>query len=294
MLKKIFGCVFIINNIININLYIRVFVNSLYMYHIYQNKYYYINIVLDTFVYGKLLLNKLFERPRDEFVLEKVELYNNLDTKTNVTTYFYINPYLKVIDRDLIHDICRQYNIFLLENNDDIRLKIYFEYNNNKYIIYYPYNQILHNIEEKNYYLPYPMFSKTIIENFKKDIIIPSYIDNIQNKNKFYSLFHIESKDIDIVEINEDPSNKTLREYFHKIRTPFYDYGILYNVPVKLKWILQENNIDLNTFDKLYFRFVSMYLCEEEMDLKDHDMLFEKEHLDKIFISNRMNKILFD
>ena len=107
----------------------------------------------------------------------------------------------------------------------------------------------------------------------------------------FYSLFNIESKDILLTCIN-DLHCERLYKYFNLIKTPFNDFGILYNVPVKLKWILAENNIDMYAFETLYLKFLNVYFCEKEFDIKEHFIKMSKHDLEQIFISNRMIEML--
>ena len=94
-----------------------------------------------------------------------------------------------------------------------------------------------------------------------------------------------------MVKINGEENNE-LKNYFDQIKSPFGDYGLLYNVSVKLKWILIENNIDISNFKEFHFKFLNSYLCEEEMDLKDHELSMTSDNLDNFFITERMKKIL--
>jgi len=229
------------------------------------------------------------------FIVIKVELYVDLYYKIDVTKYFKKNKIDK-IDKTLIDTLFIENNIFSGERSskENTRLKIYFKYQLINYIIYYPYecfnNNKNNNIEETNYYLPFPIFTKEIIDNFKNDIILP-YHTKIKNKKEYYSLFQMESKDILLTCIN-DNQNEELFQYFNLIKTPFNDFGILYNVPVKLNWILVENNIDRETFESFYLKFLSVYFCEKEFDIKEHFIKMDNNDLDKIFISERMKSIM--
>ena len=76
------------------------------------------------------------------------------------------------------------------------------------------------------------------------------------------------------------------------IKTPFNDFGILYNCPIKLKWILYENGIDIYSFSKFYLKFLNLYFDEEKMDLNNHFIEFNQDEIDNILISDRMKEIL--
>jgi hypothetical protein len=255
---------------------------------LYDNRIYYINKVLDIYFTIKLYVKRINKKKIEEFHLNKVELYINLGSKIDITLYFECN-HIDNINKELIERIYKNKCIHF-EENDDIRLKIYYEYHNEKYIIYYPYKELNKKTIDINYYIPYPPFDNKIIENYRHDIIYPFYNENIKKK-LFYSFFHAECKDILIVKINGEENNE-LKSYFDQIKSPFGDYGLLYNVSVKLRWILIENNIDINNFKEFYFKFLNSYLCEEEMDLKDHELIMTNNNLDNFFITERMTKIL--
>lgn len=286
-------------NLHNKNIYLFFILNSVKVYHIYNNISYYVEKSLDIILLTKLFIKKYIKYifVNNKFKIKKVILYTDLNTNYNVTKYF-MNNNIKKIDKNLILNIYSE-NIINFENNLNIRLKINFYYNEIEYIIYFPYNN-LHdkllnkNIDiENNYYIPFPIYSEEIIESYKKDIVLPYYNKNINinSKNIFYSFFQMETKDIGIVKIN-DIENNDLINYFKMIKTPFNDFGLLYNIPVKLIWILSENNIDINTFNLLYFKFSNPYFCDIEYDIKDHFIKMTKNDLENIFISKRMENII--
>lgn len=255
---------------------------------IYNDKLYYTEKILDWVILMKLIYFNKTNTIKSNFILNKVELYINLNSKTDVTHFFKKNN-IKQIDTNIIKQIFNVEQI-VFNNNEDIRLKLYFDFLNKSYIIYFPYKRLINDENIDDYHIPYPPFTNEIMDDYRNDIILPYH--NVKLKKKmFYSLFHIDSKDILTVEINKK-TNDNLIDYFNKIKTPFLDYGLLYNVPIKLKWILIENNIDLNDFKEFYFKFLNLYLCEDEFDLKEHHLLMDIEDLDNIFITERMQKIL--
>ena len=74
------------------------------------------------------------------------------------------------------------------------------------------------------------------------------------------------------------------------IQTPFNDFGILYNLPVKLIWILKENNI--KNFKNINILFSNMYFDENSIELKNHFINLSNKELNNIIISNRIEDVL--
>ena len=257
--------------------------STLLICNLYIYRVYYINTIIDIYTTIKYKLYSLY-RKKKTFNITKVLLYTNLEDNYDVTRLFHRNIIKTYkIDIELILNFYSSLNI-LFKYNDNIRLKIYFNYNNIDYIIYYRYIPYLNN-----YYVPYPPYSEEIINNYRHDIINPFY-QTITKKKYFYSLFNMESKDIEKIEINNEMKNDLLK-YFAMIKTPFNDYGILYNVPVKLLWLLVENNIDINNFYKFYLKFQNMYI-NENFELNQHFIEMNKEDVNEFIISDRMKKIM--
>jgi hypothetical protein len=264
-------------NFVSCNWYLKLFTNIGYISYILINNRY---EILDYVLLLKIRFKNYFY-PIKEFVLIKIDLYTDLNKHVDVTNYFR-NKNIDKIDKYIIIDIFYKYNI-CFDINPDIRLKIYFNYKNIKYILYYDYFN--------NFPIPYPPYSNIILDDYKKDIILPRYTKNI-NKKYFYYLFMVESKNINIIKIN-DVINNDINLYFEMIKTPFNDFGILYGCFVKLRWILAENNYNINNFENFYLKFLNLYFDEKDMDLKEHKIEFNKNDLNKNFISKRMNDVLY-
>jgi hypothetical protein len=281
---------FIYFNFINKYNVLKYFFNIFFIYHLYDHRYYYINVIIDTYLILKFKINKLFSKNKS-FILKEVLLYTNLSENYNVTNYFYKNKNnIRKINKLLIDDIYTLLNInFDNKNDNNIRLKIYFKYNDIDYIIYFPYNNTYID-NTNNYYIPYPPYSETIISNFRNDIIYPYYVTELKKKY-FYSLFNIESKDILSTEINNYNCNYLIK-YFEMIKTPFNDYGILYNIPIKLIWFLVENDIDIDTFNKFFLKFESIYINDETFEINEHFIEMNNNDINKFIISERMKDIL--
>lgn len=217
-----------------------------------------------------------------DFKINKVLLYKNLTEECSVTDYFKYNN-IKYIDNKLIENILYE-NMILYYLNENIRLKIFFSYKNIEYIIYFPYKK-----NESKKFIPYFPYSEDIIKNYRNDIISPIYIKN-NNKKYFYSLFGMDSKDISYVSINNIKNNNLLK-YFQMIQTPFNDFGILYDLPVKLEWVLSENNINIEEFNELKIIFTN-YFDEDTFEMKEHTIILNNNDLNNNIISERMKEIM--
>lgn len=248
-----------------------------------------VNVILIFKIKFYEIINTYFKQNNNDYILDEVFLYTDLKNLYRVTNYFK-NKDIKIINNDTIENIFKDYNlindILILNNNSNIRLKIFFTYKDVKYIMYFKYDVL------NNYYIPYPPYSEQILDNYRNNIIEPLYF-KINNKNSFYMLFNIESKNILDIKINDEIIyDKNIIEYFNMIKTPFNDFGILYKCPIKLLWILSENNIEIENFSNFYLKFLNVYLDEINMELKEHFIDYSKNDIEKILISKRMEEIL--
>lgn len=271
--KALYIIPFIYANFITKVNYIKYSINALYLVNFYKNYDIYLLNTLDVILNVKIKCTELIRylsSDNNDFVLLKTELYNDLYSYQDVTKEF-LSIIKDRVDRKVIIDL---YSLIRKEIvfNDNIRLKIYFRYKSIEYIQYFPYSN--------DNYIPYPLYSEDIIKNYRNDYVYPNYININKNINNsiFYSMFSMESKDIDSIIINDTIFNKDteLYNYFKKIQTPFYDLGILYQCPIRLLWALVENSIDINTFKNFELKYLNMYFDEEKMDLLEHKITFNK------------------
>lgn len=268
------------------NYTIKISIALLYSCYLYKYGLFYLENIIDDILLIKIKLTKKYFKKND-FLLNKVLLYTNLKYNIDVTFYFKKYNFDK-ISRNNIKELFDCKNI-TLEYNADIRLKIFFSYKNINYILYFPYSKNI-NQEFENYYIPYPPYSEQIIEKYRHDIIEPFH--NSDYKKKFlYSLFSIDSKNILNIKIN-NIENLQLLNYFECLKTPFNDFGILYNVPVKLIWVLYENNIDIESFNKFELNFLNPYFDENTFELIEHNIKLSNNELNNIIISNHHKDIL--
>jgi len=261
-----------------ISTYVNTFLKNLF--------YLFFNIFLNFFIFIKIfIINNLYNQ---NFVIDKVLFYTDLSTNIDITEKF---KNITLINKTTILNLYDIYNLnFIL--NDNIRIKIFFRFKNIKYIIYFPYNIYKNSniINDDKYYLQFPLYSDDVMKNYRNDIIFPSYTENYKKKI-LYPLFSMECKNIYTVEIN-NTLDKKIFEYIEMIKTPFNDFGILYNIPVKLNWLLSENNINMEKFNSFYLKFLNLYLDEENMELKEHYIELDNKNIDKFIISDRIKEII--
>lgn len=283
---------FIVTNVnVKENVYIISYLllplDILYLYYLYNNRYYYINSILNSILQIKMFIQNRFKIDDNNFIIGKILLYTDLNQNIEVTQYFKKNK-IKYIDKNLIRNMYAE-NMMIINAKDakdaNIRLKIFYRFQGNNYIMYYPYSC-------SNNYIPFPPYSKEIMESYRNDLIIPTYT-KIYKKRYIYPIFSTECKDIAYVNLNSN-NDEALLNYFNKIKGPFNDFGILYKTPILLKWILVENNININNFETLYIKFLSVYFDETDYELKDHYIDMNKDMLDNILISKRIKNILLE
>jgi len=160
--------------------------NLLYSYYIYNNRFYYLNLALDNILNLKLYIQKIFKNNYDNrFSIGKVLLYIDLENNIEVTQYFTNKQNnIKYIDKNLINNLYSEYMISIYDNMH-IRLKIFYRFNGNNYIMYFPYSN--------SDYIPYPPHSNEIMESFRNDLIIPTHTQ-VRKKNIYIQLLALNVK----------------------------------------------------------------------------------------------------
>ena len=250
--------------------------NTFFICNFFYNNPDYLEKIIDETLKIKIFIDNFFSK-KSNFELNKVLLYIDLDNNLDVTEYFKKNiNKIKKLDYNLLYELYN-YKKIIYNSDQNIRLKIFYSYEKKEYIQYF-YNGIL----------PYPIYSEDIINNYRNDIVYNKYNKDIRKKY-FYSLFSMDSKDIDIVKIN-NVENNILLEYMKMLQTPFNDFGILYDNPIKLLWIISENNIEDKDFKEFYLKYKNFYLDEDKLELKEHEI--KLDDLNSFIISDRMKNIL--
>jgi len=271
------------NTISNIS-YIRYSINALYLIHICKNYNTYGLAILDIILNIKMKCTnciEYFKKDHNDFKLLSVDLYYGLYSHDDVTQLF-LKLVKDRIDKSIIEKIYESKQFYLKTckdtesknnipvlfetslSNSNSRLKIRFRYKGNEHILYFPYTH--------TEYVPYPLYSKEILNDFREDNILPYYTNKINGNNILYTLFSMESQNIDKITINniDYDKNSLLYKHFTMIQTPFNDFGILYKCPVKIIWIMIENNINIYDFLNFELKYLNMYFDEDCMDLFEH------------------------
>jgi hypothetical protein len=80
------------------------------------------------------------------------------------------------------------------------------------------------------------------------------------------------------------------RDYIEKIKTPYQDFGILMNTPVRVSWILEENGINKEEVESWKMVYMNDYLDEEMMELRKHEK--ESKNVEDILVTERVMEIV--
>jgi hypothetical protein len=268
-----------------INYYLTEIKNSTFYNNVYTFFCTFLNYSFEKILYVKLNINKYYEYylVNKDFILINVKLiYNNNNNnnliKIDVSQYFIKNK-IKILYNQLITNIINNYQIKDIKYNNDVRLLIEYKFNNNNYKVFFSYLEINQNKENYNQLnrneLILPFYSKEYIELFNKDKKITEKIN----------YFKMNCKDIEYLKINNKIfDNKYIEEYLG----PLYDFGFIYKIPIKIKWILDDLLIE--SFENFEFKYMCSYFDEEdEMDLVDHYIKTNDEN--DLLISNITNKL---
>ncbi len=257
---------------------------------VYQNNHWMIQIItkmIEMKVDMERMMKKMDIRDHS-FQLERVELYYNLYDSVDVTKDCRNISY---IDKELIGRLYEKKRREKIENGgEDIRLKIYYKYDLQEYILYVPYERKI-QIETKDgiktdMRIDFPICTKQKLDDFRKDIITPYYPGKENDKDYyFYSLYNMDCKYLKGIYVNGERVEDGM-EYFEKIKTPYYDYGVTQHLPVKISWILKDIGVEMSEFKKIRVEFMNFYLDEEIMELKEQ--AFETENMEDIFITDYM------
>ncbi len=232
--------------------------------------------------------------PTDDFQITKVELFNHMNNKVDVT-YELLNIYNNYLSKSIFKDLFKKYYIdidldeLILEEKTDIRLKIYYEFKGEEFIYYY---SLINGLEFKNKIendtIELPLVSIEKMDDYRIDIIYPYYGLNRGMRNSLYGLFSIDCKHIKGVLINGKKVKNEFLDYIEKIKTPYLDFGLVYNSPVKIKWMLIENGYDIEENDniKIEIMFLKGYMDDETYEYHEH--YFKTENINNYFITDYM------
>lgn len=213
----------------------------------------------------------------EEFKIKEMRLYSGDGENKVIKTHFETisQPILTVL-----YEQTFKRKIWNHQNPSDIRLRIIYTFKGKEYIFYYPFQS---PISSTNLTLKFPFITNETITNYRKDIIKPFYHKDT-GKYSLYSLFMMDCHDIQQICLNGNLIS--LNSYFEKISGPYHDYGLLMHSPVRLKWILEENEID----GELHVTFLNEYLDEDTMELKKQD--WKSNDSNSYFITDYMKEVM--
>ena len=261
---------------------------------VYQNNHWMVQIItkmIEMKVDMERMMKKMDMRDHS-FQLERVELYYNLYDSVDVTKECRNISY---IDKEWIGILYeKKKGEKIKEGEEDIRIKIYYKYDLQEYILYVPYERKI-QIESKDgikteMRIDFPICTKQKLDDFRKDIITPYYPGKENDKDyHFYSLYHMDCKYLKGIYVNGERVEDGM-EYFEKIKTPYYDYGVTQHLPVKISWILKDMGVEIKEFKKIRVEFMNFYLDEEIMELKEQT--FETDNMEDIFITDYMMRTM--
>ena len=240
--------------------------------------------------YNKYLVNKDFMLTKVKLIYNKKdsdEINNNNNTNSNNLVKIDVSEYFKKnkisnLHNQIITNIINTYQIKDIYYNNDIRLLIEYKFNNNNYKLFFSYMEI--NKNKSNYgnlnrnELTIPFYSKEYMELYNNEKNDTNLIEKI-------NYFKMNCKDIECLKINDNVyDNKYIEEYLG----PLYDFGFIYKMPIKIKWILDELLIE--QFQNFEFKYMASYFDEEdEIDLVDNYIKSNDEN--DLLISNITNKL---
>lgn len=263
--------------------------------YIYRN--YYFNIVynkvmnilnnlVDTLLITKNNVLNYIGSYKDEYKLNNVYLISN-DINYDISNkYFkidvkkYFDRNIEIVNRktiDNIIDNLKLEKIVKIEKNT--RLIFEYSFNGKEYKFIYSYYLIdkEENIEN-DVEVDYPFYNKKIIEKIKVD----------KDKSGYINFLKMNCKDIEYVKINNVNIDK---EIIEKFQGPYYDFGGLIKINIKLEWILKDMQFN-EKLDKFEIKFSNPYLDEENFDLIEHYIILNK--CNNIIKSGLMNKFIIN
>ena len=273
-----------LNNIMNMfQYYLKIIKKIPFLSKIYIFFNIFLNFSFEKILEVKIQVNKFYEKYliNNNFILLQTKLiYNNHNghlIKLNINN-FMSEKNINILQNKLFDEIIKYYFINDIKYNNDIRLQLDYKFNNKNYKIFYSYLEINNGKENYNKLnkneMIIPFYDKDYIELFNIVKAIKEKID----------YFKMNCKDIEYIKINDKIYNNSfIEEYLG----PLLDFGFIYRIPIKIKWILDELVID--ELDSFELKFMTPYFDENEMDLIDH--LIKTNDKNELLISNITNKL---
>lgn len=202
-------------------------------------------IVAKNFVEVKV--NHLKKILGNENYLNEIYLIND----NNFLKLINIDIDLETIDKDKFKKIFHHLN---LEIDDFSSILVKYTYKDKQYRLYINY----HSLEDNVYKIPLE------IEDMKNKI-------NEKYSKEILHTFNNECDDIENAIINDID----IKDIIQECNGPFYDFGLLLNNKIYVKYLMHELCLDKLT--NLHIKYKNFHLDEDKMELMEHVIKIENE-----------------
>jgi hypothetical protein len=236
-----------------------------------------VEIVEDVKKWSQDMQESIGLRPSSTFKVIEMRCYHKDGRNVKIENQTFLNIYTYV---DFFEKHFGDFKYLSFEDKAQSRIRIIYQFQGKEYIMYYHYT---------DYAIEFPFVKDEDMVLYRKDIIKPFY-ERDTKRYSLYSLFMMDSRDIYKITLNGEEVSKSVYDYFEKIAGPMNDFGLLHHMPVKLKWILQENGLSTECKEGLKVTFLNEYLDEETMDLKKQEWI--SKDLGSYFCTDYMKKVL--
>jgi hypothetical protein len=169
----------------------------------------------------------------------------------------------RYISRSVLIEVLEKHGFYVKDHDFfsiNPYLDILYTYDGMPYKMIYEYR----NLQD----LPIPWISEKVMEDFKKDVILPHF-QKRSIDHSMYQLFR-ECDLVESVELN-GVKNEVLQRRLSLYAGPLHDYGSLYLNPMRVKYLLKP--VEVGEFRSLVIKFAKGYMCEEEFEMKEHHIV---------------------
>ena len=220
----------------------------------------------------------------DELLLFKINMKRKYEARVNFNSHYcnldyYIihkNHFIKIENQSqnkkifnfiLFQDLFKYYKF---EPEPDSVIILRFKYKNNYYRKYINYKQVL-----DGYTLELPIDPKKIIDIHEEKI----------SKKKLYFLKN-ETNEIEYATINGQDCLELVKE----CNGLFHDFGVIDNNVIKIKYLMNE--LDINELKQFKLKYKNFHLDEEKIELVEH--ITEIQDNEELIMSNLMKEIIIE
>ncbi len=253
-----------------------------------------LDFILNQFIYTKMFIQNYYKKIYQTYFMVKGFRITNIiicDPNTCLVTglnsnydykeYTELSPavYEQIII-NINNSIQSTLNIHNCYSNES-DLKICYNYDEKPYVFMYT-----SKMAKSGIILPLPLYNENIITNFKNDIIYP-YYPNHSKSASFYSLFHIDCKNIKSV-IYNGTEDKLLLRRVNEYKGLLNDFGLMYKSELQAKDILSDR--ELKELKELKIEFEAPYFDEDTYDIIPHIIRIKSG--EDYIISERIKSII--